>query len=116
MPKFNFKKSIGRPFMSNVAKPLGSAIYSTAAPLVNQGLAQIKQQGTDALKQLSANALQQLESTAIPVFKTGGRVKGKRGKAKIAQLHAGEYVLPIGVAPTKAQKSAVAKRKAKARK
>ena len=57
MPKFNFKKSIGRPFMSNVAKPLGSAIYSTATPLVNQGLAQLKQQVTDAFKQLSANAL-----------------------------------------------------------
>ena len=116
MPKFNFKKSIGRPFMSNVAKPLGSAIYSTAAPLVNQGLAQIKQQGMAALKQLSANALQTLAETPIPVFKNGGRVKGARGRPKIIQAHVGEYVLPVGVKPTKAQKSAVAKKHARARK
>ncbi len=82
MPKFNFKKIIGRPFMSNVAKPLGREIYNTAAPLVNQGLAQLKQQGTQAFKQLSDNALQQLAETPIPVFKNGGRVKGARGRPK----------------------------------
>ena len=116
MPKFNFKKSIGRPFMNTVAKPLGREIYNTAAPLVNQGLAQLKQQGTDAFKQLSANALQQLEGAAIPVFKNGGRVKGARGRPKIIQAHVGEYVLPVGVKPTKAQKSAVAKKHARAKK
>ena len=116
MPKFNFKKAVGRPFMNNIGKPLGRTIYNTAAPMVNQGLEQLKQQGTDALKQLSANALQQLESTPIPVFKNGGRVKGKRGKAKIAQVHAGEYILPVGVAPTLKQKKTVAKRHAKAKK
>ncbi len=102
MPKFNFEKSIGRPFMSNVAKPLGREIYNTAAPLVNQGLAQLKDQGTTALKQLSANALQTLAETPIPIFRNGGRVKGARGKAKIAQVHAGEYILPV--APTLKQK------------
>ncbi len=116
MPKFNFKKSIGRPSMSNVAGPLGREIYNTAKPLVNQGLAQLKQQGTDAFKQLSANALQQLEDAAIPVFKNGGRVKGARGRPKVIQAHVGEYVLPVGVKPTKAQKTAVAKKHAKARK
>ena len=40
MPKFNFKKAVGRPFMNNIGKPLGTAIYNTAAPMVNQGLAQ----------------------------------------------------------------------------
>ncbi len=108
MPKFNFKKSIGRPVMNTVAKPLGREIYNTAAPLVNQGLAQLKQQGTDAFKQLSANALQQLAETPIPVFKNGGKVKGARGRRKIIQAHVGEYVLPVGVKPTKAQKTAVA--------
>lgn len=49
-------------------------------------------------------------------FKTGGRVPGKKGAPKKAVVHGGEYVLPIGVKPTKAQKSAVAKRKAKAKK
>ncbi len=47
-------------------------------------------------------------------LKTGGRVKGaKKGAPKIIKAHVGEYVLPVGVKPTKAQKSAVAKRKAK---
>lgn len=49
-------------------------------------------------------------------FKTGGRVPGKRGRAKKAIVHGGEYVLPVGVKPTKAQKSAVAKKKAMAKK
>ncbi len=116
MPKFNFKKSVGRPFMNNVAKPLGRTIYNTAAPLVNQGLAQLKQQGTQAVKKLSDNALQTLAETPIPVFKNGGRVKGAHGKPKIIQAHVGEYILPVGVKPTKAQKTAVAKKHAKARK
>ena len=114
MPKFNFKKSIGRPFMNTVAKPLGREIYNTAKPLVNQGLAQLKEQGTQAFKQLSDNALQTLAETPIPVFKNGGRVKGARGRPKIIQAHVGEYVLPVGA--TKAQKSAVAKKHAKAKK
>ena len=116
MPKFNFKKSVSRPFLNNVAKPLGRSIYNTAAPIVNQGLAQLKEQGMNQLKQLGTNALQTLAETPIPVFKNGGRVKGKRGKARIAQVHNGEYILPVGVAPTKAQKSAVAKRHAKSKK
>ena len=40
-------------------------------------------------------------------FKKGGRVK-RTGKAIV---HKGEYVLPVGVAPTKAQKAKVAKKK-----
>ena len=116
MPKFNFKKSVSIPFLNNVAKPLGRTIYNTAAPIVNQGLAQLKEQGMNQLKQLGSQALQTLETTPIPVFRNGGRVKGKRGKAKIAQVHAGEYILPVGVAPTKAQKSAVAKEHARAKK
>ena len=41
-------------------------------------------------------------------FKNGGRVK-RTGKALV---HKGEYVLPVGVAPTKTQKAKVAKKKA----
>jgi hypothetical protein len=50
------------------------------------------------------------------MFRNGGRVSGEKGKAKLAVLHSGEYVLPNGVAPTKSQKSAVAKKKARAKK
>ncbi len=43
-------------------------------------------------------------------FKKGGRVPGKkRGAPKVILAHTGEYVLPVGVAPTKAQKAKVAK-------
>ena len=49
-------------------------------------------------------------SRFIP-FKKGGRVPGKRGKPVKAIVHGGEFVLPVGVAPTKAQKMAVARRK-----
>jgi hypothetical protein len=42
-------------------------------------------------------------------FKKGGKVLGKKGKPVKAILHGGEYVLPAGVKPTKAQKMAVAK-------
>jgi len=45
-------------------------------------------------------------------FKHGGAVK-RTGKALV---HKGEYVLPVGVRPTKAQRSAVAKRKRDAKK
>ena len=46
-------------------------------------------------------------------FKTGGKVKGKKGKPVKAMLHGGEYVLPAHIKPTKAQKKAVAKGKKK---
>lgn len=40
-------------------------------------------------------------------YKTGGRVK----KTEPALVHKGEFVLPVGVAPTKAQVEAVARKK-----
>lgn len=43
-------------------------------------------------------------------FKKGGRVPGPRGKGVHAMVHGGEVVLPVGVAPTKAQKAAIRKR------
>ena len=103
MPKFNFTKSVFNP-LKNMARPY-----------VNDALGQLKTKGLDTLKQYGTQALTQLEATPIPVFKTGGRVGGKKGKARLAQLHGGDFVLPVGVAPTLKQKKAVAKRKAKAR-
>jgi len=45
-------------------------------------------------------------------YKNGGVIKGsKKGKAIQIIGHVGEYILPIGVKPTKAQKAQVAKRK-----
>ena len=50
-----------------------------------------------------------LAGGAFPMFKKGGKVK----KTGLAVVHKGEYVLPKGVAPTKAQKAKVAKKKLK---
>ena len=49
-------------------------------------------------------------------YKTGGMVKGKRGKPVQILAHGAEYILPVGVKPTKHQKAQVAKRKKKAMK
>jgi hypothetical protein len=46
-------------------------------------------------------------------FRTGGTVKGPKNKHVVAILHSGEFVLPTSIKPTKAQKSAVSKLKAK---
>ena len=47
-------------------------------------------------------------------YKCGGVVKGpKKGKAVKIIAHTGEYILPVGVKPTKKQKAQVAKRKKK---
>ena len=47
-------------------------------------------------------------------YKNGGVVKGpKKGKAVKIIAHTGEYILPVGVKPTKKQKAQVAKRKKK---
>lgn len=43
-------------------------------------------------------------------FAKGGRVPGRRGMPVKAVVHAGEVVLPVGVAPTKTQKAAIRKR------
>lgn len=49
-----------------------------------------------------------LAGGAFPFFETGGTVR----KTGLATVHKGEYVLPVGVKPTKAQKAEVSKRKA----
>ena len=42
-------------------------------------------------------------------FKMGGRVKAPKGKPVPALVHGGEYILPVGVKPTKKQMTVVAK-------
>ena len=56
-------------------------------------------------------------ASKIQSMATGGRVKGvKKGAPKMIKAHVGEFVLPGGVAPTKVQKAAGAKRKVAAKK
>lgn len=57
-------------------------------------------------------AEQKIQSLAV-----GGVVKGKKkGMPKLVKAHVGEFVLPIGVKPTVAQRKAVAKGKAMVKK
>jgi hypothetical protein len=110
--KFNFKRDLGRPFLRGVVNPL----VQTARPFVNQGLAALKDKGLALAKDYGTKLLQTAAESPIPMFKNGGTVKGKKGKGRLAVVHGGEYVLPVGVKPTASQKSAVAKRKARAKK
>ena len=106
---FNFKKDVFR--------PVSGAIKRTARPIVNQALSDLRSKGIDAIRNFGTDALANLETTApMLAFRNGGKVPGKKNKAKMAVVHGGEYVLPVGVKPTVAQKKAVAKKKARARK
>ena len=44
-------------------------------------------------------------------FKNGGKIPGVKGKPKIILAHSGEFILPVGVPPTKQQQYAIEKRK-----
>ena len=48
---------------------------------------------------------------ALLAFRTGGRVQGKKGKSIKIVAHSGEYILPLNVKPTKAQKAVVRRKK-----
>ena len=112
LKRFNFKRSIGRPFMRDIVHPL----VQTARPFVNQALGALKDKGLAMAKDYGTKMLQTAAETPIPMFRNGGRVSGKKNKGKLAVVHGGEFILPVGVAPTKSQKSAVAKKKSRAKK
>lgn len=57
-----------------------------------------------------------LPASGALFLKTGGRVPGKKGAPKRAIVHGGEFMLPVGVKPTKSQVKAVAELKAKEKK
>lgn len=63
------------------------------------------------------NSLIHKAEEKIQSLKSGGKVTGKKmGSPKMIKAHVGEYVLPVGVKPTVAQKKAIAKGKAVAKK
>jgi len=55
------------------------------------------------------NTAGNLIGSQLPVFKNGGRIKGKKGTPQIILAHSSEWVLPTSVKPTKKQKKAIAK-------
>lgn len=88
MPKFNFFKDVYDPLAQRI-KPIAKPLLATLANKAGE---------------------------KVQALKTGGRVRGKKNAPKMVKMHGGEYVLPVGVKPTVAQKKEVAKRRAKARK
>lgn len=89
---------------------LGGAVGSEAGSFLGSRLG--KAIGGRAGKQAGANigrVAGGLVGGSVPFFRNGGKVN----KTGLAIVHKGEYVLPKGVAPTKAQKAKVAKKKAK---
>lgn len=60
-----------------------------------------------ALSSLAIGLAPILLETLINSFDEGGDVK----KTQIAKIHSGEFILPKGISPTKAQRKAVAKGK-----
>lgn len=89
-------------------KKVGRGLQSGAGKLTNAA-------GTAAGSVLGkAAATYAMEAApALLAFRTGGRVPGKRGKAIKVIAHSGEYILPLNVKPTKAQKAVVRKNKSK---
>jgi len=86
-------------FFKKVGRGVQSA-FGEGAKSVGKGAGMVL--GTAAAKYA-------LEAAPLLLMKTGGFVKGGRNKAVPAILHGGEFVLPHGVRPTKAQKDAVDK-------
>jgi hypothetical protein len=61
----------------------------------------------------SIDAKESYLEKGIQTFKTGGTIKGKKGKPTLILAHAGETVIPLGVSVTKGQKDAIKKLKSK---
>ena len=93
---------------------IGAALGSAAGSMGGRALAK-KYLGNDYVNEAATiGGLLGGAAGALTPFKNGGRVTGrKKGKGKIILAHVGEYVLPIGVKPTKSQMSAVASKKRK---
>ena len=90
---------------------LGGAIGSEAGSFLGSKLGGLAggRKGAQAGANIGRVAGGLAGSALIPMFKKSGKVK----KTGLAVVHKGEYVLPKGVKPTKAQKARVAKKKAK---
>lgn len=95
----------------NLGKAIGGEISSAlAAPFGKKAQSAAKNIGGE----IGAIALP--AAGAALALKTGGRVPGKKNAPKHAIVHGGEFMLPVGVPPTAAQKKAVAALKSKAKK
>ena len=97
--------------MGKIGRKLGAALGRSLGHFAGQNLGKFTgindKEGGKIGEDIGGDILEKL----IP-FKKGGRVK----KTGPILAHKGEFVLPAGVAPTKSQKAAVAKKKKTGRK
>jgi hypothetical protein len=91
----------------NTLKPVGNALVSGLKTVGNTVKNEVVNHGAQVAGDLAMGAL---------LLKTGGRVPGKKNKAIKAIVHGGEFMLPVGVKPTKKQVEQVKKLKLKAKK
>jgi hypothetical protein len=83
---------------------------------VRQGHDSVRQRGHTGLASRCLHNDAQVAgdvATGALLLKTGGRVPGKKNKAIKAIVHGGEFMLPVGVKPTKKQVEQVKKLKLK---
>ena len=88
----------------NTFKPVGNALVSGLKTVGNTVKDEVINHGAQVAGDVAMGAL---------LLKTGGRVPGKKNKAVRAIVHGGEYMLPVGVKPTKKQVEQVKKLKIK---
>ena len=105
----NFFKKIGR----GLQKGVGNFVSSAGSELGKVTGGAI---GALGVAKFLPVAEEVAEVAPLAVFKTGGRVKGKRGSAIKIIAHAGETVLPLNAKPTKSQKRVIASNKRKQKK
>ena len=93
--------------MGVIGAQIGSAVGNMAGTYIGKRL------GDDYKGQAASigSAVGGFAGGLIPGFKNGGKIPGARGKPKIILAHSGEFILPIGVPPTKKQQSSIEKRK-----
>lgn len=97
--------------MGKIGRLLGNALGQAVGGAAGQALGKFTGIGGAEGRNIGGDVGGSILEFLIP-FKQGGKVT----KTTKALLHKGEYVLPKGVKPTKAQIKAVMKRRSKKRK
>lgn len=92
-------------YMGKIGRSLGQALGKAIGGAAGQGLGKFTGMGQEEGQKVGHNIGGDILDFLIP-FKKGGKVK----KTTKALLHKGEFVLPKGVKPTKAQLKAVKKK------
>jgi len=95
--------------LGNVGKSIGQELGGGLGGLAGKKGAAAGRNIGGSLGQLAGSAA----PLALAALKTGGPVKGKKGKPVLIVAHGGEYVIPANAKPTVAQKKVVAMNKKK---